>query len=37
MVADWTGSFFAPSLGAAAALLLSGLIGWSAGPAAKSP
>ncbi|BCH34225.1 MFS transporter [Mesorhizobium sp. L-8-10] len=37
IAADWTGSFFAPSLGAAAALLLSGVIGWSSGPAARSP
>lgn len=37
MAADWTGSFLVPSLGAAAALLLSGFIAWSAGPAAKLP
>ncbi|MBZ0164694.1 MAG: YbfB/YjiJ family MFS transporter [Notoacmeibacter sp.] len=29
--ADWTGSFFVPSVGAAAVLLLSGLIGWESG------
>ncbi|WP_235911959.1 YbfB/YjiJ family MFS transporter [Mesorhizobium xinjiangense] len=28
--ADWTGSFFVPSIGAALALVASGLIGWSA-------
>ncbi len=29
--ADWTGSFFAPSIGAAVVLLLAALIGWTSG------
>lgn len=36
-MADWTGSFFAPSLVAAAGLLVCGTIGWSAGSPEKSP
>ncbi len=35
--ADWTGSFFAPSIGAAAVLLACGLIGWSAGERGQRP
>lgn len=34
-LADWTGSFFLPSLGAAAALLLAGALAWTAAPALR--
>lgn len=36
-LADWSGSFLLPSLGAALVLLVSGLFALSAGPATKSP
>ncbi|RUM97279.1 YbfB/YjiJ family MFS transporter [Pseudaminobacter arsenicus] len=35
--AEWSGSFTAPSIGAAICLLLAASIAWSAGPAPKSP
>ncbi|MGB3390899.1 MAG: YbfB/YjiJ family MFS transporter, partial [Pseudaminobacter sp.] len=35
--AEWSGSFTAPSIGAAICLLLAAAISWSAGPAPKSP